>query len=267
MDIRPDTGGNLMSSAKRKVKKKQPRKYSRLFSFSFGKDLLLFFILDALISCLFYRSVIAFACLLPSFPLYVKVRKAEWNEVRRRVMRSQFLSALQHICISLQAGHVPENAFPEALDELRRMYPPDAPIIEAFERLCAGLELNLPLEQLLSKMAQQSGVDDIQSFAEVFRTARRSGGDMIRIVRSTTEAIRKKEETLREIESVLAGKQLEQRMMSMIPLFILAYVSVTSPGFLDVMYHNAAGILIMTLCLLLYVTAFLWGRKIMRIRV
>jgi len=57
------------------------------------------------------------------------------------------------------------------------------------------------------------------------------------------------------------------RMMSMIPLFILAYVSVTSPGFLDVMYHNAAGILIMTLCLLLYLTAFLWGRKIMRIRV
>ena len=48
---------------------------------------------------------------------------------------------------------------------------------------------------------------------------------------------------------------------------ILIYVQMVSPGFLDVMYHNPAGIFIMSVCLLVYFLAWLWGRKIVSIEV
>ena len=55
--------------------------------------------------------------------------------------------------------------------------------------------------------------------------------------------------------------------MSVVPCMILIYVQMVSPGFLDVMYHNPAGIVIMSVCLLVYFLAWLWGRKIVSIEV
>ena len=87
------------------------------------------------------------------------------------------------------------------------------------------------------------------------------------IIQNTLSCIWQKQETGREIETLLSGKQMEQTMMSVIPLFILAYVDLTSPGFLDAMYHNVTGAVIMALCLCVYLLAYFWGRKIMHIRI
>ena len=57
----------------------------------------------------------------------------------------------------------------------------------------------------------------------------------------------------------------EQKIMSAAPILLIAYTSLTSPGFLDVCYHNTLGIAIMTGSLLIYAVAYLWGRRIMQI--
>lgn len=62
-------------------------------------------------------------------------------------------------------------------------------------------------------------------------------------------------------------KKLEQNVMSAVPLFILAYVGAASPGFLDVLYHNPAGIAIMSVCLMVYALAWLAGKKLVEIEV
>lgn len=70
-----------------------------------------------------------------------------------------------------------------------------------------------------------------------------------------------------EIQTCLAAKKLEQNIMSLVPVLILAYIQLVSPGFLDGMYHNAAGVVIMSLCLGIYALAWYWGRKIVTIEV
>ena len=90
---------------------------------------------------------------------------------------------------------------------------------------------------------------------------------MIGIIRNAVTSIQVKKETREEIETNLSGKASEQRIMSCAPIFLIAYTSITSPGFLDVCYHNTLGIAIMTGSLLIYAAAFLWGRKIMHIEV
>ena len=71
----------------------------------------------------------------------------------------------------------------------------------------------------------------------------------------------------REIETSVAAKKYEQRIMSIMPGVILLYMQLTSPGFLDVLYTTAFGAVVMTACLLVYAVSLFWGRKIVEIHV
>ena len=182
-------------------------------------------------------------------------------------MQKEFLTGMQLVSTSLQAGYAVENAFKEALQELGKIYEPDAFIIREFQYIVAQVSLNRTVEALLLDLGQRSHVEDIRNFAEVFYTAKRTGGDLMAIIQNTVSSIWQKQETRAEIETSLSGKRMEQSMMSVIPLFILGYTQLSSPGFLDVLYHNLTGVAIMSLCFGIYLTAYCWGRKIMDIRV
>lgn len=223
--------------------------------------------LDGMISYLFFRSWIAFFLLFPGILFFLRDRKKQMLEKRKIRLQNQFLTGMQLVCTSLQAGYAVENAFREALPELEKIYDQDAFILQEFYFLVKQIGLNRTVEALLMDLGNRSGVEDIRNFAEVFSTAKRTGGDLIAITRNTVSSIQQKQETQQGIETSLSGKVMERNMMSAIPLFMIGYVEMTSPGFLDAMYHNAAGITVMSVCLLIYGIAFLWGRKVTDIQV
>lgn len=236
-----------------------------------GKERLTYFSmylgLDGLISYLFFHSFLAFFLLLPGCAIFFGDRKKSLKEQRAERMQNQFLTGMQLVSTSLQAGYAVENAFREAVSELEKIYEKDAFIVQEFRYIVSQISLNRTAEALLMELGRRSHVEDIQNFAEVFYIAKRTGGDLMAIIHNTISCIQQKQETKAEIATGLAGKRMEQNMMSGIPLFILGYVKLTSPGFLDVMYHNAAGILVMLFCLAVYLAAYFWGRKIIQIRV
>ena len=64
-----------------------------------------------------------------------------------------------------------------------------------------------------------------------------------------------------------AAKQFEQKIMNLIPFFLVLYGDVSSPGFFDMMYQTGAGRGIMTGCLVLYAAAYALAGRILRIEV
>lgn len=232
-----------------------------------ARNLAGFLFLDAAIAFLFYRSIWAFLIGLPAVIWFLKYRKEFYKKRRQQALASQFLSGMQAVAASLVAGYSIETAFEAALYELRNMYAPDALIMREFRYIINQLHMNRSLETLLSGLVYRSGVEDIQNFADIFAAAKRTGGNLVAIIRNTIQCISQKEETRMEIQTCLAAKKLEQNIMSLVPALILAYIQLVSPGFLDGMYHNVAGIAIMSLCLALYALAWYWGRKIVSIEV
>lgn len=223
--------------------------------------------LDGMISYLFFQSAAAFLLLLPGCFLFFRDRKERILEQRMQEMQQQFLTGMQLVSASLQAGYAVENAFAEACKELEKVYEKDSFILQEFTFLVSQVHLNRSLETLLLNLGERSHVEDIQNFAEVFGTAKRTGGDLMAIIQNTVSCIRQKQETQMEIVTNLSGKQMEQNLMSVIPLFLLGYIKLTSPGFLDVMYHNLFGNAVMCGSFILYLIAYFWGRKIMHIEV
>ncbi|MBQ6321718.1 MAG: type II secretion system F family protein [Lachnospiraceae bacterium] len=232
-----------------------------------AETLLAFLLLDGAVSFLFFRSWWAFGIFLPFYRLFRELRREDFRKKHQRNIREQFLTGMQFVSTSLSAGYAVENAFLEGEKELKKIYDPDTYMVRSFHRINDQVRINRPLETLLLELARSSEAEDILQFAEVFQAARRSGGDLIAIIRNTVNSIQAKEETQKEIETALSGKMMEQTMMSFIPLLILGYVSLTSPEFLEPMYQTLAGRAMMAASLAVYGFAVWWGRKMMDIQV
>ena len=104
-------------------------------------------------------------------------------------------------------------------------------------------------------------------FVTVFSMAKRSGGDMIAIIRNAVYQIGEKIDVKREIHTMMAAKKLEFRIMSAVPFAMICYMKVSFPDFLDVLYGNVLGAVIMSVCLLIYAGAFELGKRIVEVEV
>lgn len=224
-------------------------------------------ILIGLVSYLFYGSWISFFCMLPFLFYYLKQEQKKLQKKRLRQLRKEFKEGIQILQAALDAGYSVENAFSESCKDLVMLYPDGSYITTEFQRIVKGIRMNKTPEEMLEDFAVRSGLEDISNFAEVFMIAKKSGGDLLLIIRSTAKVIREKIEVENEIETMMAGKKMEQKIMNIIPFGILAYVRLTSGDFLDVMYGNVLGIGIMSICLMVYVIAVLLADRIIDVEV
>jgi len=64
-----------------------------------------------------------------------------------------------------------------------------------------------------------------------------------------------------------ASRQFEQKIMNMIPFFIVFYVESASPGFFKQMYGTNMGRILMSGCLIVYLISYILAKKILEIEV
>lgn len=150
------------------------------------------------------------------------------------------------------------------MDEMIQMYGEDALMVQELRYIMAHLSMNVPLEDLLEDFAKRSDLEDVSSFCQVFFFAKRSGGDFIGIIRTTSDRIGKKIELQRQLAADLAARKLESRIMNLVPLAILLYLDLTSPGYFDMLYGNLSGICIMSVCLIVYLAAYALSERMMQ---
>ncbi len=235
------------------------------------REMLLFLLtgtgIAALTAYLFYRSFIAFILLMFAMPAYLKYRKSRALKKKKKELALQFKDAILAVSSALSAGYSVENAFIQSIGDLKNLYSAKAPIVVEFSNIAGRLGTNEPLEDILFDLALRSGSPDIKDFADVFVIAKRNGGDMVSIIRRTAYHISDKTEVARDIDTLISAKKMEQRIMNVIPFLIIFYVSVSSPGFLDALYNNLLGVLVMSACLAAYGFAIYLSEKIISIEV
>ena len=177
----------------------------------------------------------------------------------REELGTQFRECLLAVSAALQAGYAVENAFVESREEMQSLYGKESLIYQELEFIRRGLVINISLEELLNDLAGRSEVEEILQFAQIFSIAKKSGGDLPRIIRTTANLSVQRAETKQEVEVLLSGKTMELNVMRLMPFGILAYIGLSYPGYFSPLYHSLQGVIIMTLCLAVYSGAFLLG--------
>ena len=198
---------------------------------------------------------------------YLRHKKTLLIAQRRRILNEQFRDALISLNIAVQAGYSIENAVTACIHDLRQLYPAGNDILDEFRYIENQLYVSVPVEDLFTDLADRSRVEDIETFAAVFQTAKRTGGDMSAIIQNVARMLSDKIDVKKEIQATLAAKKYEQLIMSLMPAGIILYLSLASPGFLNVLYGNLAGAGVMSVCLCVYAFAWWLGTRIVDIEV
>ncbi len=174
---------------------------------------------------------------------------------------------IMSLSTALNAGYSIENAFRESYRDMVGLYGEDSIMALELKDFIKQLQIGINIEDILYDYGNRTEIEDIKDFAEVFILAKRSGGDLNKMIGHTVNILKEKEETESEVEVLLSGKKFEQRIMSFVPFGILIYLRISSRGFLDPLYHNPGGFLVMTLCLLVYAAAFFLAERIGNVKV
>lgn len=216
---------------------------------------------------LFYDS---FYAVLPLSPL-IWLWHRECAAVRKKKEEEQFQKMFREwillLASSLSAGYSVENALGQSYRELQMMFPKGGSMLKELKEMLAKSGNNIRPEYLFSELADRHPMEEVKSFAEVFCTARISGGSLNTVIKSTATQMAETMDTKREIATMLAAKVYEQKIMSVMPAAVLLYVRLGSGEFLEGLYHDPKGILVMTICLCIYLSAYLIGKRMVQFEI
>lgn len=219
------------------------------------------------ISYLFYGTILGAILLSPYLIWYMKSWKKQMLQKKRQVFQMQFKEAIRSLSAALNVGYSVENAMREAFRDLQLLYEKEDYIIREFRYMLRQLEMNLPVETVWKEFASRTEDEEVRLFVTVFTMAKRTGGDMIGIIRSAVKQIGEKIEVKREIDTIMTAKRLEFRIMSVVPILMICYLKMSFPEFINILYGSVFGTVLMTVCLLVYAGSYELGKRIVEIEV
>lgn len=224
-------------------------------------------LINIVIAYVFYRSVWGFLLFPLLFITFYHREKRMRKEQRKRMLHREFLEGLKVLSASLLAGYSMENAWKETEKETFSMHGEKSLLYLELKEINRLVEMNVPIEKLIYDFAYRTGIADLIHFAQVLQFAKRSGGNWKKIIDETTFRMEEKYEIEDQIELLVAGKQLEQRIMNIVPLFMICFLQLTAGDYMNSLYGNIRGVFCMTLCLAGYIAAVILADKILQIRV
>jgi len=220
-----------------------------------------------IVGWVFYHNcyIALFAALLGLF--YPKIKIKKLTEKHINMLRLQFKDMLYYLGSSLSAGRSVESAFTQVYSSLKNLYTDGKnDIVRETEIILKRLRTNENIEDILKDFANRSGIEEIHHFADVFSVCKRSGGNLVEVVRTTSRMISERIEIKQEIETSLAGKKQEQRIMTLSPVLMVIFISKMSGEFIQPLFSTEAGRAVMTISLLMIGIGIVISNRIMDIR-
>ena len=150
-------------------------------------------VLGAIIGMLFFNRIPAVIALggLGGM-VYLKYYSRVLLRRQQETLLLQFKDAMESMISALSAGYSLENSVYEAQKDLMLMYQKEDLIIREFEYLTTQAGLHVPVEKLMLELGERSGIEDIRMFSEILMTAKKTGGNLVKIMKRTADNISEK---------------------------------------------------------------------------
>lgn len=184
-------------------------------------------------------------------------------EKRKQTLLLQFKDLLETLTASYSAGLNTRDAFRDAINDMVDIYGEDADIVAEVDLINDGMASNFTIEKLLENFAQRSGLDDVESFANVFDACLRQGANIKDVISQTRDIINDKIEMEMEIKTLLASNQNELYIMLVMPLVIMLTLSGMSD--LSVVSNTSLNVIVKLISIGIFIGAFFLGKKITKI--
>lgn len=198
--------------------------------------------------------------------LYPKRYAQAISRRRKNKLRQQFKEALHALSSLLSAGRSVENAFLSLEQDLALLLGHTKSDLMAELGIIANrLRIGEPLEVPLQDFARRSDLAEVRSFADVISICKKAGGDMIEVVRNTSQFIGEKLDVELEVSVLIAQKRFESRIMMAMPYLFVGMLSFVAGDYMQPI-HQGFGWILLTLVFLALLGCSWWMNRIMDIR-
>lgn len=215
------------------------------------------------VAFIFYRNCFISAILMPLAFLYPRIKTMDIIKRRKKELNLQFKDMLYSLSSSLTSGKSVESAFRDVLRDLAVMYPdPGTFIIMEMEYMVRRLEMNETVESVLMDFAKRACLEDLDNFVDVFTICKRTGGNIIEVIKNTSAIINDRIEVCQEIDTMLAERKFEQKVLNIVPLGMIILLSVSAEDYMKPVFDTMAGKLVMSISIALLAAAYYISKRI-----
>jgi len=197
--------------------------------------------------------------------IYIPMRIKSLRDKRKAELRTQFRDMLESLASSVSAGNNINEAFAGAYRDMCLQYPENAYIVQELGEIMTGINNSIALEDMLRDLGERSGLEDIMNFADVFDVCHRTGGSISDVIRRTYDMISDKLLIAGEIETKLTSNKMQHRVMSVMPVVIVAALRFTNESFAE-NFASFSGVVSITVAVVIFVIAYRLGEKIIDIK-
>ena len=114
------------------------------------------------------------------------LEKKRWMIKKRMYqLRAEFQVFLNEMIAALQTGRSIENAFFEGVKDTETYLEKETLFLAEMKKIGAGVSVGEPLEKLLLDFAYRCHMEEMEYFSEVFLIGKRSGGNLVGIMKNT----------------------------------------------------------------------------------
>ena len=219
------------------------------------------------IAYLFYGRAFYALFMLPMFIIFFQRHEKKFTKKIENQKVIEFKEMISSLASSLGAGYSLEKGIAIAKSDIYEIYGNKSHITKDLDKIINGLKLSISFEELIEDFYENNKFEQVREFANVIRITREMGGNTIQVIKKASKEIAKRIEVSREIETIIAKKVLEQKVMSVIPFFVIGYLKLSNKGYLDILYGNILGIFIMSVFLIIIFIATYLGERIVDIKI
>lgn len=203
--------------------------------------------------------------LLAPLALSVPIGVRAWVNIKlgqqRRLFDDQLPDILQASASAIRAGHGLTGALAMVTDEAPE------PSRSEFLRVVSDERLGVPLDDALRVVQRRMDSRDVQQIALVAQLQRDTGGNMAEVLDRVTESVRRRAELRRMVRSLTAQGRLSRWVVTVIPIFLLLYITLTNPNYVDPLYTTGMGRMMLIAAAVLMTLGSLVIKKIVDFKV
>ena len=224
-------------------------------------------IIGFLILYLFYDSFVWIFLVVPIGIVIWRNDDKRFIEKRKDRVISEFKDMISFLSGNLNVGYSLENSFVRTVSELSKLYENECLIDTELKTILRGMRYGERLEEMLLTFGERSEIAEIKECAGLIDVTKLYGGDMIRVIHQVSRNLDEQHIAKNEIDTTIAAKRLEGRVMLCMPFAIIMYMKITNAGYMDVLYATGYGRIIMTIAVLLILVSYGLIARITRIEV
>lgn len=141
------------------------------------------------------------------------------------------------------------------------------PMGQELQRVFNEVQLGRTLEDALEDAAERMQSDDLRWTVIAVRIQREAGGNLAELLDTVAHTMSQRERLRAEIRTLTAEGRLSGIVLGIFPFVFAGVLAVVSPGYIDALFEETAGIVAMILAGAAAVFGFFWLRRIVSIEV